>query len=257
MYGKFFSSCFSGSMAGAGPDVFAVWGYVIANAKAGQIELNPLILGAIIGMTPERVEAAITFLCSPDPKSRNQAQGGRRLLLEHQYAYLVVSHSIYSQMRNEDERREYNRDRQRQHRAKAKVVTPVVNDVSQKSMTVAHVELEEDVDQDSPAPLQGGAEREREREEAEKTLSPPPGLVPAAKAEENGEGKQQAAGPGSFLASLGAIILDPRSGADLLPEWKAVCKGLGRKDVSALFAGAAPAIQWPSDFKRVREYNRV
>lgn len=120
MYGKIFASTFTGSMFGAGSDVFAVWGYVIANAQDSRIELNPRMLAATLGSTPEKVENAIEYLCRPDPESRNPEQEGRRLVREGQYQYLVVSHGIYRGLQDNDELRAYNRERQRAYRANKK-----------------------------------------------------------------------------------------------------------------------------------------
>lgn len=118
MYGKIFSSTFGGSMFGAGPDVFALWSYVIANAQDSRVELNPRVLAATIGTTPAKIEEAIEFLCRPDPESRNPEHEGRRLVREGQYQFFVVSHAIYRSLRDEEERRAYNAARQRKHRAK-------------------------------------------------------------------------------------------------------------------------------------------
>ena len=117
-YGKIFSSTFTGSMVGAGSDVFAVWSYVISNTIQGQVELNPVLLSAIIGCPKDRIVAAIEFLCKPDPDSRNKESDGARLVKEGQFAYLVVSHFIYRSMQDEDERREYNRIKKRESREK-------------------------------------------------------------------------------------------------------------------------------------------
>lgn len=120
MYGKIFSSTFGGSMFGAGPDVFALWGYVIANAQDSRVELNPRVLAATIGTTTAKVDEAIEFLCRPDPESRNQEHEGRRLVQEGQYQFFVVSHEIYRSMRDEEERRAYNARKQREHRERKK-----------------------------------------------------------------------------------------------------------------------------------------
>ena len=136
MYGKFFASAFGGSMVGAGPDVYAVWGYVIANANGGQVELNPAVLGAVIGAPPERMAAAIDWLCQPDPNSRNPAHDGRRLVKEGPFAYLVVSHKIYRELKTEDERREYNRLKQQEYRARNNV-KQVVNTRQKMSATAS------------------------------------------------------------------------------------------------------------------------
>ena len=124
MFGKYFASTFSGSMVGAGPDVFAVWGYVIAHCRAGTVELNPRLLASVIGTTEDRVVMAIEYLCQPDGDSRNPAEAGRRLIREGQYQYGVVSHALYLGMRNDDARREYNRVKQQESRARRRDSPP-------------------------------------------------------------------------------------------------------------------------------------
>lgn len=160
MYGKFFASTFTGSMLGAGADVFAVWGYVIANKSAsGDLELNPHLLGAVLGMAPAAVEAVIEYLTSPDPMSRNPQDDGRRLVREGRYLYRVVSHEIYRRVRNDDDRREYNRLKKQQSRSKH--VKPDVNDSAsvksnvidgqQMSAVSAHIDVDIDVEKPSRA----------------------------------------------------------------------------------------------------------
>ena len=122
MYGKLFSSTFSGSMFGAGADVFAVWAYIIANTINSKVEINPRVLAATIGTTPERIEAAVEFLCQPDPSSRNTEHEGRRLIREGQFQFFVVSHEHYRAIRNEDDRRAYNATKMREHRERKKAV---------------------------------------------------------------------------------------------------------------------------------------
>ena len=132
MYGKFFSSTFTGSMFGAGADVFAVWGYVIANTVESTVELNPKLLSAILGTPIERVESAIEFLCSPDTASRNHEEDGRRLLKQGPFQYFVVSHKNYRAIKNEDDRREYNRVKMRESRERKRQLS------NQVSLTVNH-----------------------------------------------------------------------------------------------------------------------
>lgn len=153
IYGKFFASTFTGSMLGAGADVFAVWGYVIANTVDSRVELNPRLLGAVLGAPSERVETAIEFLCRPDPASRNEDEDGRRLVREGAFQFRVVSHEIYRAIRNEDERRAYNRDAQRRSRARrsGSPVTPNVNDGQSLSTLSAQAEAEEDLEEETEA----------------------------------------------------------------------------------------------------------
>lgn len=123
MFGKIFESLYEKSMVGAGAVAFAVWGYVIAKQRpdkkvGAQVTLNPTILAGTIGEPVEKILKAIEFLCSPDPKSTNPDHEGRRLIKLNEFEYQVVSGAIYIQIRNEEERREYNRTAQQKHRAK-------------------------------------------------------------------------------------------------------------------------------------------
>lgn len=142
MYGKLFASTFTGSMFGAGPTVFAVWGYVIAHAVESTVELNPSLIAATLGADPTDVGAAIDVLCSEDPRSRTKTEGGRRLIHESGFQYRVVNHAAYRSLRNEDDRRAYNREAQRKHR-KLNSVKRRVNDMSALS---AHTEAEAEAD---------------------------------------------------------------------------------------------------------------
>ena len=125
MFGKHFSSMYEGSMVGSGAAVFAVMGYVIANWKpdkevGGQIRLNTTILAAIFGEEESVIQAAIDFLCSPDPQSTTPDEGGRRLIKIGQFDYRVVNAAKYQAIRDEEEKREANRIRQKNFRHKSK-----------------------------------------------------------------------------------------------------------------------------------------
>ena len=117
-FGKLFASCFTGSMYGAGPVVFAVWAYVFANARGSSLELNPALLADVIGSDRESIKSAIEYLCSPDPYSQNPEEEGRRLVHEGAFQYRVVSLDRYRSIHKEEERREYNRLKKREERAK-------------------------------------------------------------------------------------------------------------------------------------------
>lgn len=121
MYGKHFRSMYEGSMVGAGAIKFAVWGYVIANFQldkevGAQVDLNPKLLGMILGEGEDDVEKAIEWLCRPDPNSRTKKEDGRRLVRMGQFSYQVVNGLEYNRMRNEEERRFQNRMAKRRSR---------------------------------------------------------------------------------------------------------------------------------------------
>lgn len=110
MYGKCFSSMYEGSMVGAGPVVFAVWGYCIAKADLdGTVLLNPDLLAPVIGTSREEIVSAIQFLMKPDAHSKNPEHEGRRLLHQSGHLYFLVSHHIYREFKSNNDRREYMR----------------------------------------------------------------------------------------------------------------------------------------------------
>lgn len=161
MYGKYFASTFSGSMIASGPEVFAVWGYVIAHAVNSYVELNPRLLAAVIGSTPDRMKEAIEKLCAADPESRSKTEEGRRLIREGEYQYRVVNHEKYRRIRDEDGRREYNRIKKQEERARkaGRVATPAdsipvkqsVNDIVGQSTLSAHTEADTDTEESASA----------------------------------------------------------------------------------------------------------
>lgn len=130
---------------GAGPVVFAVWGYVIAKAVDSQVELNPRLLAVLIGTDEQSVREAIDYLCREDPESRSKENDGRRLVRLGQFSYSVTTHAAYRAIRHEDDRREYNRKKQAEYRQKKKDVPPcttVYHGVPESAHTEAEAEAE-------------------------------------------------------------------------------------------------------------------
>lgn len=115
---------YEGSMYGAGVAVFAVWGYVISHARYGRVELNPRKLADTLGGTVDEIAGAIKKLLEPDPESRHKEHDGRRLLREGEFQYNVPSWESYQGIKNEAGRREYNKIKQREYRAKIAGMTP-------------------------------------------------------------------------------------------------------------------------------------
>lgn len=128
MYGKLFASMYQGSMIGAGPHVFSLMPWIIANQLGGQIEINPKTLAFIFGTTELDVIDAIRFLCAPDPRSRSKEKEGRRIVpmtptgelpSDEEFqtlVYEVVNWEHYRNLRRQADRREYMRDYMRKKR---------------------------------------------------------------------------------------------------------------------------------------------
>ena len=137
MFGKHFVSMYTGSMVGAGLNVFAVWGYVIANVVKGNVELNPKYLALVLGGTEDDIVAAIDYLSQPDPNSRSSKHEGRRLIRDGQFQYVVPTAEKYRHVRSEEERREYMRKYMQDYRKRAGV-----NNVNPGKPQLAHAEAE-------------------------------------------------------------------------------------------------------------------
>jgi len=118
MYGKIFESMFTGSMFGQGPVLFAVWAYVISHVNGSDsiVEINPNLIAATIGCPVSEVDDAIEKLCQPDTKSRTKDEDGKRLIKIGEFAYHVVTHKKYREMRTNEDRREYFREYRRKKR---------------------------------------------------------------------------------------------------------------------------------------------
>lgn len=148
MFGKIFATTFTGSMFGAGPDVFAVWAYTLANTGPdSHVELNPKLLAVAIGSPEDRIKAAIEYLCNPDPNSRTKESDGRRLLRQGEFLYQVVNHAKYRSIRDEEDRRTYFREakrRQRQSQTVSNGASKTVKDSQGMSTMSTHTEAEED-----------------------------------------------------------------------------------------------------------------
>lgn len=171
MYGKHFQSMYTGSMVGSGPVTFAVWGYVISHVRDSYVELNPVILAAIIGCTPDDIDQAISALCQPDPRSRSKDYEGRRLIQSAEFLFFVPTYEKYHNIRNDEGRREYMRNYMRDYRDKQKGKEPdqgeaVNNDVNEmftvneSKQELAHISesvsvYESDLKNNSPIPFTG------------------------------------------------------------------------------------------------------
>ena len=154
MYGKHFAQTYTGSMFGAGPVVFAVWGYVIANARRdGTVEVNAQLVAAALGASVEDVGKALSYLTSPDPTSRSKEHDGKRLLPLGEFLYIVPNYKRFNAMRNDDERRAYNRIKQQESRARRRVKV----DVSRRQPPSAPIPVPVDIPVEIKTPRKRGA----------------------------------------------------------------------------------------------------
>lgn len=180
MFGKHFSSMYTGSMVGSGACVFAVWGYAIAHAIDSRVELNPKLLACVIGEPEEAIREAITKLEQPDAESRSKVNDGKRLIREGQFQYYIPTWSKYAAIRNEMERREYNRQKKREEREKKRSLT--VNDKfdsQQMSAMSANIDVDVDIDRntDASASLSGKPDGQKKKVTTAEEFEKLPGLA--------------------------------------------------------------------------------
>jgi hypothetical protein len=154
-FGKIFETMYSGSMVGAGEHVFALWPYCIAHVRPpGVVEINPKLVAAIIGTTPENVQSALDFLCAPDPDSRSKVEDGRRLVREGQFLYRMVNFFEYRAKLSAEVKRENDRNRIADKRATSRNLSqPVVN--------VAQAEAEAEAEAEAYSPPSPACEKKR------------------------------------------------------------------------------------------------
>lgn len=120
-------------MAGSGPVVFSVWGYIVAHAFKEHVLINPKVVCVKIGITPEQFDQAIAFLSAPDPNSQSLDEDGRRIIHCSGHQWFVVNHKKYSDFKTSTDMAEYNRVAQQKTRDKKKEAQNV-NDVNDASM---------------------------------------------------------------------------------------------------------------------------
>jgi hypothetical protein len=109
----------------------------------GTVELNPSVIAAALGDSKENVERVLEYLCAPDPKSRSKIEEGRRLVREGEYLYRVPTGNLYRGMRDEHDRRAYNRKKKAESRRNQQsngqtVSTCESNNVSRRQPPSAH-----------------------------------------------------------------------------------------------------------------------
>jgi hypothetical protein len=116
MYGKVFEQLYESTLATKGPwEAMALWPHLIAMAnRHGEVDMPMEIISRKTTIPLEIVKAAIDALSQPDPDSRSQECGGRRIVLiapeSRQWGWRLVNYARYAAMRNEEERREYQRE---------------------------------------------------------------------------------------------------------------------------------------------------
>ena len=124
-YGKIWKEMFEGSMAGAGAVRQIVFVYACANADINDIvDLNPIVIGALVGCGTEEAQEAIEWLQQEDTRSRTKnvdkedMKIGKRLERKGEYQYFIPNRKKYTMLQSLEQRKRVDRISSRKHRAK-------------------------------------------------------------------------------------------------------------------------------------------
>ncbi len=140
MFGKVFEQMYTGSMVGAGTNVYSLWPYMIACCDSdGDVDVHPVAVAAILGGKVDEIKSALEYLLAPDENSRSEEHNGARIVKVLENRYHLVNYEKYRAIRDQDVRREQIREAQRRFRAK-KGLSPVISnhDVSHGNPEVIH-----------------------------------------------------------------------------------------------------------------------
>lgn len=115
--------------------------------KNGMVEGSIPGLADMARLSVEDTVAALEILRGPDPYSRTKEFEGRRIE-DVEGGWCVLNHEKWRQKMNADERREYLKIKQREHREKVNKASTSVNTRKQKSTLSTHTDAYTDTDAD-------------------------------------------------------------------------------------------------------------
>ncbi len=93
--------------------------------STGAVDMTPEAISRRTNVPQPEVEKYIKDLCQPDARSRSDLHEGKRLIPldeRRDWGWLIVNYSHYRQIKDEEARRTYFRNAQRQYRKGKKVV---------------------------------------------------------------------------------------------------------------------------------------
>ncbi len=172
-YTKLFNSILASTIWRENDKTRIVWITLLAMSdKDGVCEGSIPGLADLARVTVDECEAALDVLSSPDKYSRTSEHEGRRIEILDGTGWQLLNHAKYRAKMSEDERREYNRQKQAEHRAKVKAEAVIncqtlsngVNDSQSQSAMSAHTDTEAHTDTDK-------------EENPEAALPPPEGFT--------------------------------------------------------------------------------
>lgn len=156
MFAKIFSQIFSSSIAEDYQVRHIFMDLLVLADRDGIVDMTPQAIARTINVPLDLLLSTLSTLSLPDPDSRSPGEDGRRIVLldEHRtWGWRIVNFESYHQLRDEDSRREYQRNYQRERRAAKRVASLDVNGASSPVNTCQHLStpsthIDTDIDTD-------------------------------------------------------------------------------------------------------------
>jgi hypothetical protein len=150
MYGKIFSSMYDGSLYGQWEAIVTMQQLIVLCDIGGVVDMTPQAIAARTSIPLEIIQKGIELLMQPDKYSRTPDCDGRRIELiddRRPWGWHIVNYDKYRFMASAEEKREADRVRIAEKRAKSRVSQDVAEsrDQSQQVANVAYAEAEEEV----------------------------------------------------------------------------------------------------------------
>jgi len=145
-YTKLFNSILASTIWREDDKTRIVWITLLAMAdKNGVAEGSIPGLADMARVSVEDCERALIALESPDKYSRTKEYEGRRIETLAEGGWQILNHGKYRAKMSADERREYNKNKQAEWRARQKA-SNIVNDCKSQSTLSTHADAQSDAD---------------------------------------------------------------------------------------------------------------
>lgn len=121
MYAKIFRQIYDSSIADDWVMRTVFQDMLVLADSDGVVDMTPEAISARTRIPLDVVNAKLTELTNPDPRSRSKGEEGRRLMQidpERGWGWRIVNYEIYRNMRCEEDRKSYMRNYMRKYRAR-------------------------------------------------------------------------------------------------------------------------------------------
>jgi Asp-tRNA(Asn)/Glu-tRNA(Gln) amidotransferase A subunit family amidase len=141
MYGKIFASMYDGSLYGQWEAIVTMQQMIVLCDAGGVVDMTPQAMAARTSIPLEIIEKGLELLMKPDRYSRTPGCDGRRIELiddNRPWGWIIVNYDKYRWLASAEEKREADRIRIAEKRAKSKVSQDVA-ECRNESQDVAKV----------------------------------------------------------------------------------------------------------------------